>query len=109
MWFVLPYLANNVIVGLIGLVACLSAVVTSQNAFVAFTGFFLICANVFSFAQRLSEMAGVTKRLGRMTMFQMFIYLVPAPLRRKKGSNITVKVLHITTLSSALTMAAFVF
>eukprot|EP00913_Durusdinium_trenchii_P023103 g21689.t1 len=61
MWFVLPYLANNVIVGLIGLVACLSAVVTSQNAFVAFTGFFLICANVFSFAQRLSEMAGVTK------------------------------------------------
>ncbi|CAK9044794.1 unnamed protein product [Durusdinium trenchii] len=61
MWFFLPSLANNVIFGVIGLVVCLSAVITSQNALVAFTGLFVICLNVFNFAERLKDMANITQ------------------------------------------------
>ena len=64
MWFFLPSLANNVIFGVIGLVVCLSAVITSQNALVAFTGLFVICLNVFNFAERLKDMANITQSPG---------------------------------------------
>ncbi|CAK9044796.1 unnamed protein product [Durusdinium trenchii] len=60
-WVVLPRLAALLIFGLTGLVACLSAVVTSQNGLIAFAGLLLICVIVLSIAERLMEMASITQ------------------------------------------------
>lgn len=60
----LPRLAALLIFGLTGLVACLSAVVTSQNGLIAFAGLLLICVIVLSIAERLMEMASITQLPG---------------------------------------------
>ncbi|CAK9045295.1 unnamed protein product [Durusdinium trenchii] len=60
-WMIVPHMIAMLMIAIIGLVACLSAVVTSQNGLTACCGLCSICLMVVLMSSRLWELASITQ------------------------------------------------
>lgn len=63
-WMIVPHMIAMLMIAIIGLVACLSAVVTSQNGLTACCGLCSICLMVVLMSSRLWELASITQLPG---------------------------------------------